>query len=66
METCILQITGTNPSTKKPYSDAEKIAICKAQLFSDTNEYSQSFADAARISPEQAKVIIDMLAQKQI
>ena len=32
MEKCVKRITGTNPSTKQPYTKGEKIAICKTSL----------------------------------
>lgn len=32
MEKCVSGISGTNKRTGKPYTEGEKIAICKAQL----------------------------------
>lgn len=32
METCINSITGINKRTRKPYTESEKIAICKTAL----------------------------------
>jgi hypothetical protein len=32
MEHCVSDIHGTNKRTGKPYTEGEKIAICKAQM----------------------------------
>lgn len=43
MKKCIDGISGTNKRTGKPYTQLEKIAICKAQLTKNKSDSSTSF-----------------------
>jgi hypothetical protein len=45
MERCVGHISGTNPRTDKPYTDSEKIAICKAQLKKQNWKVSEEIAE---------------------
>jgi len=49
MERCIAGISGTNPRTKKPYTESEKIAICKAVIMKQMKSKSD-----VKISAEEA------------
>ena len=51
MEKCVGSISGTNKRTGKPYTEGEKIAICKAQL-----SRTKSKAEFTEVDPE----ILDM------
>jgi len=48
MESCVSQISGTNPRTKKPYTESEKIAICKVAIMKK-HEKSESKKDRVDI-----------------
>lgn len=38
MERCISGISGENPQTGKPYTESEKVAICKSQIMKNLSE----------------------------
>lgn len=60
LEACIAAINGNNPQTGAPYTQAEKIALCKTSLFC-VEEFATQFAEDTSISAEKAKDIIDLL-----